>query len=774
MVKSLSHRKEFFEKSPKTLTSKSLKLRWLSLALSISFVANSLSPGYADNLDVTQPFKPKSISPIELKRKEVIPQDLFPKMDLPLSFPPPIPLFGVQIRGLNAEGINRLGQNYFVVVTNTNYSNMNSVYQDNHLHGKSNFVTADSLIHPYFAFTNRIIAQMVKDHLAPDLLTLLKSMLTVSLADLKQATDLEVRDDIEHNTALLLLSIRLLEPQFVLPISDKSANSSASRLEAMAQADLQSIESAKTTKSAIFDREIDFSIYKPIGWYTTEPKLAQFFKLRQWLSSVSLPVTDVTYDIHGATGNNFRRSVLLYRSLDQARINGQPVFPLYDKICRAWKTLAPEVQYDLGKALLPNDYKSVFSSLTQDLKVTLTNLAQPFYRTKLLLSIRRQKPLNLGSASIFELGQENAQEATSVSFHLLPAIGEPEIIWLRQIAKYYPGNEAEAAISWPLALYFLHARTAGQANNVLNALGAHLDPQIINVLPELERLAQTPTLVQVVQNAADRRWRILETYFTSYPDTVQTALKTDNWYTHRLESAIGGWADSLMALAFPVYSLRQANATMNAHANSAANSPTPTALENKQASKPVFYHYLEPQIATYGRIHEDGEKLLADYTALGYFPDEYRERLNDFIRLSQRLEKIAIFELSSRPLAMSDVQLLANIESIFEKVTLPLPNTLHVYFPQKAGRQNPEDNGFNFGLGYAGCACVILQHDFKTNLGRGPVYTYYELPGKAITPEHWLRKLQFGLVRTPPWAQNFDCAQEPESKTQATKVKPRD
>lgn len=761
----------------------SVKSRWVCFGLTASFLAQSFAPSYADNLDVSQPFKPKSISPIELKRKEVIPADLFPKMDLPLSFPPPIPLFGVNIRGLDPEGINRLGQNYFVVVTNTNFTNMNSVYQDNRAHNKSNFVTVDSLVHPYFAFTNRIVAQVVKDRLSPDILSLLKAMLSVSVLDLKQVTDLEVRDDIEHNAALLLLSIRLLEPQFAFVTNESGANTSASRVETMVKADLQSIESGKLGKSAIFDHGIDFSIYKPIGWYTSEVKLAQFYKLRQWLSHAAIPVTDVTYDIHGSTGNNFRRSVLLYRCFDQARINGQPIFPLYEKVSRAWLTLAPEVHYDLGKTLLPNDYKSVFTSLTQDLKVTLTNLAQPFYRTKLLLSIRRQKPLNLGSASIFELGQEDAQEATSVSFRLLPSIGEPELIWLRQIAKYYPESEVEGAMSWPLALYFLHARAAGQANNVLNALGPHLDTQIITTIPELERLAQTPTLVQVVQNSSDRRWRILETYFSSYPDTVQTALKTDHWYTHRLESAIGGWTDSLMAITFPVYSLRAATLAASAQANTQPQGPGGSRSEmssspgTSQADgrKPVFYHYLEPQIATYSRMHEDGEKLLADYTALGYFPDEYRERLNDFTRLAQRLEKIATYELSSRPLAVSDIQLLANIDTILEKVTLPLPNTLHISFPANAPLpqgKTAQDNGFNFGLGYAGCACVILQHDLKTNLGRGPVYTYYELPGKAISQEHWLRKLQFGMVKTPPWTQTFDCAQEPESTTQASQAKP--
>ena len=44
-------------------------------------------------------------------------------------------------------------------------------------------------------------------------------------------------------------------------------------------------------------------------------------------------------------------------------------------------------------------------------------------------------------------------------------------------------------------------------------------------------------------------------------------------------------------------------------------------------------------------------------------------------------------------------------------------------------------------------------------LCRGGVYTYYEVPGKPIKPEHWQRKMEYSLLKPPEWAYDYDLVQ---------------
>jgi hypothetical protein len=711
-------------------------------------------PVFADNINFGAPeqAKPFNLQSIQLNQKPTMSTDLFPQTGYALAQPQPIPLQGVKIEGLNKDSVLLLGMNYFVVVDNTKFTDMADVYRENRLDGKTNFVTADCILHSYFAFTNRVIASAILETIGPKLYGLLGSMLDVCLEDYKTADDEDVRSDIEHNMAYLVVGLKLLNPNLNVPVPDSVMQ--------MVTPELKLIYDQAQAQSNIFDRPVNYSLLEPTGWYNSSSKLQSFYRARAWVSTMGFPLNDTTFDIGTHHGNNFRRSVLLFRCLDKAMVKGRPATDVLQELYQAWNIFGTPMLSPNEKTLLPKDYQQVFSVVSSELKVTLTALAEPFYRTKLLLNIRNKQKTNIETKSIFDLDSNQVADSNNINFHLFPLVGEPETSWLSDICPFYPADEG--LITWPIGLLLLHSRGAGQANNLLAANSWRLDPEIGKVLPYLDKA----TLLQINANAAtkDRRWHLIQPYFTPYASGAQTALKTEMWFDRRLESAIAAYIDSHLAI-LPE-TPPQTKTGKQAHNNAGANSSAANAEStdgtggDTTARKTVYYHYLDPNVELFSRIKSDANDLQAALSAIGYNDHKYADTFNDFLRLSDRLGKISELELEGKALPYADSQLLANIDYVLDQVTTPTAGTYHVY----GLRTGVGATGMNLALGRPGLAYMVMQHGDKTTLARGGLYTFFEIPGDPIPDIHWQRQLDFSMLSLPSWTKAFDVVQQPVTR----------
>jgi hypothetical protein len=244
-------------------------MKVLATAL-VALLSLQSAAAVANPLDI-QPFQSQgqTLPAIDYRKKEVVASDLFPTSNIVVSMPPSIPLNGLKLAGLPPNALNDLGFNYFVVVT-TEYPDMAQLYRENRLKGKGNLVTVDSILHPYLAFRNRIIADAIENHLSVDLSLLLRSMLEVSLADLRECEDMDVRSDLEHNIAYIVLALRLLDPQYQTILTPSISQ--------LVDADLKNIAAGKRARSAILERYQNFADFNPLGWYQSSPKLAGFYQ----------------------------------------------------------------------------------------------------------------------------------------------------------------------------------------------------------------------------------------------------------------------------------------------------------------------------------------------------------------------------------------------------------------------------------------------------------------------------------------------------------------
>jgi hypothetical protein len=167
------------------------------------------------------------------------------------------------------------------------------------------------------------------------------------------------------------------------------------------------------------------------------------------------------------------------------------------------------------------------------------------------------------------------------------------------------------------------------------------------------------------------------------------------------------------------------------------------------------------------------------------FPKDYKERNNDFRRLLDRFSEIARNELNNQPLAADNSQLLANIDIVLEKISSSVSACLYVSYcngearitpllatpPPRHAEQiaspsntTPGATGVNFGLGGPGTLWIILEGQRGPILCCGAVYSLYETPGSPISEKHWLRKLDYGVLKPPFWCESFQLVDEKSSK----------
>lgn len=722
----------------------------LTLAVSIPAVAIGQTLPSQDMQPMRLPPKEKAQVPVH--KKEVNLEDLFPHTEIPYAYPNPIDLQNMTVGGLSEKNTAALGTNQFVVIDNTKYNTMADLYRANRLKKKSNFVTVDALMHSFLAMRNGMLAHMIEEHLQPELRALLAAMMKTTSADYKEADDAEVRADLEKNLAFLSVGLRLLDPTLPSPAMAGAT--------AMANRELQNINTYQNKRSAIFNVDEDFSAYKPYGWYDSTPKLQNFFRAKQWLSRVGFPLSENSNS--AGNGDSFRRSALLFRALDKCTAGNQPGIQVWQRINTMLTQLGTPIVTEI-KTLTPTDYREVFKSTGSDSKMSLQGLAEPFYRTKLLLSVRRQRPMQISSTSIFDIESSHPERATQAAFRLFPIVELAELPWLKQRGHTF-AKEGSDVPAPPLALLDMYAHGITQATNVLGENIWKLDPTLSGLVPELVQAVKK-------QSANDVVWQIFGSYFKMPVDAVQAVLKTNFWMTRKLESGFGAWLDSQIALE-PVVppaddgDLAQISAPTSkatgTGTGTAAAAATGSASTTMTAPTQPLKHYVEPAPEVFRNMRTELQRLNIQMAGLGYATPKYQQRIDDLTKLLQRLETIASRELNGLNPSAVDAAYLGQIDIELEKFSPPTAGTL--FLDTGAVNENEPRGSTNTGatmaLGRPAMLFIIFQNGRSLTVARGAQYSYHELHGGPIKPEHLERKMEFGFLSPPSWAEGFEVIQD--------------
>lgn len=726
-------------------------MKYLKQTLSLLLLLSTASSAYAQygGLNSDADMSPISVKQLNLakeKKSEASAAPLnfgsfFKAKDIETASFPPMNMSNMQIPGLAAKGSEKLGFNYFVVVNDTGFKNMTALYKENRTLGKPSVVTVDSMMHPYFAYRNGLIADIIEKRLSGELKAMMEAALKQSILDYKSVDDEEVQDDIQRNMAFLLVALSYFDAKY-LTIDLGGASD-------LAREEIKRISLGKNARTAIGNNILDFGLCQPYGWMLKSPKIEQFCKAYLWLSCMYFPLSNVSEGTAEGGGNSFRRSVLLYRALSVGKVTtpGGDVsaIEIWSRICKVMslKDLnGPEAK----NTILPIDLSTVFESSEIDLSKLLKDISRPLSQTKMLLMVKNKYASSLRAESFKDIGSGKSQKNVHV-LRFFPRIDPPEFTWLKAAGLFFKeGAKTEEGDDKlvPLGLFVLHAHGSQAATNFLSEHQDSLDPEL---------LKGVPTLYEMCESNDSSTWRIISPLFEAQDPAAQGSMRTNAWLLRQNETALGAWLDSHLVCA-----------DLNAPQESASGNAPPTAPPAAQAAAsaprkivaPAF-HYLEPRPTVYKRMAEDCANLANELNKIGYFTESYKKRSEDFIKLFGRLATVATQELKNQPVTRNDFSILANIDQLLSQIDYPLPGCIYL------GTQNDKENkgrGVTLGLGDAGRLFTISSTTQGATLCRGGVYTFYEQFGGVVKPTHWSRKLEFKLLRPPVWAGQFDIVQD--------------
>lgn len=179
--------------------------------------------------------------------------------------------------GLSDTAKAILAQNLFVVEPDF-YSEFFGRYEWNRYLQIPNFVTVDSMMHTYHLYFSLLLNRTEKQQLAAQLQTLSKDMLRASAAQLDALTGTAWENAAKRSTAYFAVGAALQDPKIQVPEQVKD----------VAAQELSAIYAAEgIAPCAVTDDLLDYSQFKPRGYYEGDETLETYFRAMMWYGQIN-------------------------------------------------------------------------------------------------------------------------------------------------------------------------------------------------------------------------------------------------------------------------------------------------------------------------------------------------------------------------------------------------------------------------------------------------------------------------------------------------------
>lgn len=178
---------------------------------------------------------------------------------------------------LSEETRQLLEQNLFAV-SDSYYLEFFQLYESNRYAQVPNYVTVDSLMHTYHLYFSMLLNRTEKNYLADDLLALSRAMLKTSTEQYEQLAGTQWEEAARRNAAYFAVAVALQDP-------GQEAPSYAAE---PVQQELDLIYAAEgIAVSPLTEDFMDYSQYKPRGYYEGDEVLERYFRAMMWYGQVN-------------------------------------------------------------------------------------------------------------------------------------------------------------------------------------------------------------------------------------------------------------------------------------------------------------------------------------------------------------------------------------------------------------------------------------------------------------------------------------------------------
>ncbi len=638
-----------------------------------------------------------------------------------------------------------LAQNGFVVAP-ADWLEFYALYEQVRYQELPVFVTTDSVYHVYHLIFDKMLRDLEREHLAPDI-----AALTRACADAARQTYIDVQGTAMESTALgvwayFSVADSLINPDAVI----------APEVADMVRAELALIDAhAGLAASPIFSRECpgtcspcdtnpppecidqacmceDYSQYVPRGHYTLSEQLERYFRTMMWYGRINMRLQ---------RPEETRMALLITYILRNTSVNGEPAADVWARVYDPTTFIVGKSD-DLGFYEYGAIWDTIFGAHATPLDIADDSLLEPFIQ-----SARYLPPPQINSMWVY-IWEDEEQVTQGFRFmgqrFTLDAYIFEQLVW-REVGSL--GNER-----WlPMGLDVMAALGSDDAYQILDELG---ETDYANYPEQMEMLRQQISALEMDSWTQNLYWSWLYSLMpllTPKGPQYPAFMQTEAWARRDLNAALGSWTE--LKHDTILYS-KQVMAEMG-------GGPPPEPPHGWVEPNPEAY----ARLLALTRMTRDGLEsrgILSENTAANL------ERLDNLLIF---LQDVAERELAGMPLTLDDYERIKYYGGELEAITLaaadPEGETAVPFFeedPQAAVVADvaTDPNGYvqEEGVGRIFEIYVVIPDGAGgLHLARGGVFSYYEFAwpmGDRLTDESWRAMLDAG--ETPPrpvWTESY-------------------
>ena len=156
-------------------------------------------------------------------------------------------------------------------------------YEENRYFQVPNFVTVDSMMHTYHLYFSFLLNRTEREHLSGDLLAMSEALLTASQAQYDALAGTVWESAAMRNVAYFAVAAALQDSQTQVPAYAAP----------LVEAELQAVMAAgEILQSPLTAQYIDYSQFKPRGYYEGDATLEAYFRAMMWYGQVNFAQQD--------------------------------------------------------------------------------------------------------------------------------------------------------------------------------------------------------------------------------------------------------------------------------------------------------------------------------------------------------------------------------------------------------------------------------------------------------------------------------------------------
>lgn len=636
-----------------------------------------------------------------------------------------------QFKNTDPTFLEKLKQNNFIITKGNNLQLFHA-YEENDYRQIPNFITTDLYLQAFHMYFSYVLKSLEKQHFIPIVETLCQGFHQNAMEVAKQATDPKLKETAEFTATFYAIPYYLL--------TKKQLNIPAKFKEEYEQ-EIENIYSQTDGFSTFLsykDAYFPYSLFKPRGHYTREPRLQTYFRAMMWLQTASFCQEQQ---------EQLNRAIFQAALLNNTKTaNGTPLKELYQRIYTPLSFLMGEADnlsvMDISQILLREKAGNLTAALTpacvNSVNYSLIALAKNKNKIKPKIKISCPNKINF-MPQRYLVDNEILQNLTDVT----------------------PNSKR----SYPKGLDVFAAFHAASAEKLLNEF--YNEPHNWNLYTkELNKLKNkfktqknTPT---TVYNLWMKSLLTLQQIHPSLPGFMQTP----EWNYKNLNTALASWAE------------------LKHDAILYGEQPMAAECGGAGPPDPIVVGYVEPNLPFWEKMSEilhTTTQVLEQSKLLNNDLKGKTEQLNDYISfLIQTSQK----ELKREKLTHEEYRSIEYMGSSIEHFTLSvldpdlnLDEWSLVQGPDKSiavvadiyTRNVPgcSKNGIlHVATGYANNIYVVVEIEGHLYLTRGATFSYYEFVqplNQRLNDKEWQQMLENNKAPDiPKWMKSIILNEEPK------------